>query len=546
MLSRYEKYIGKGRKHKQEQSELHQRHNNEVGNSNTTYSLKHNLNSNIEMIKDKTGNSSDIVIRELTMDLNRPLKAAVIYIDGLVDNKIIDEFVVETLLTDLTIQNSLLDQNLPQLIENKVIALNGIKIIAAVNELFDSLASGETIILIDGYAQALSGNTRGGEQRSIQEPQTQPVIRGPKDGFTESIQTNTSLIRRRIKSLNLWLEPMKIGEVTRTDVGIMYIKGIANDEIVEEVRQRLKRINTDSILESGYIEQLIEDQTFTTFPTLYHTERPDVVAANLLEGKIAILVDQTPFVLILPALFIQFFQSPEDYYERFDISTALRSLRVLIFLISLIAPSSYIAATTFHQEMIPTQLAFAIAAQREAAPFPAFVEALIMEVTFEILREAGIRMPRAIGTTVSIVGALVIGQAAVQAGLISPAMVIVVSITAIASFATPTIAIAISARLIRFALMVIAATFGFYGIILGLIILAIHLCSIRSFGVPYMYPFAPSALDDLGDSLFRAPLWAAKRRPKFIAQHNVDRQGEHQRPEPPKKQRNEKGERNET
>ncbi len=545
MLSWYRKYIKKGRKHKQEQSELSQQHNNEADNTNTIYFLEHDLNSNINMLKDKTGNSSDIVIRELTIGSNSQLKAAVIYIEGLVDNKIIDEFVIEALLTDSTIQHSLLDQNLPQFIENNVIALNGMKIITAVNELFDSLAAGETIILIEGCAHAISGSTQGGEQRSIEEPQTQPVIRGPKDGFTESMRTNTSLIRRRIKNLNLWLEMMKIGEITRTDVGIMYINGIADDKIVEEVRQRLRKIKTESILESGYIEQLIEDQTFTTFPTVYHTERPDVVAANLLEGRIAILVDQTPFVLIVPALFIQFFQSPEDYYERFDISTALRSLRVLIFLISLIAPSTYIAATTFHQEMIPTQLAFAIAAQREAVPFPAFIEALIMEVTFEILREAGVRMPRAIGTTVSIVGALVIGQAAVQAGLISPAMVIVVSITAIASFATPTFAIAISARLVRFALMIIAATFGFYGIMLGLIILAIHLCSIRSFGVPYMYPFAPSSLDNLGDSLFRVPLWAIKRRPKLIAQHNVDRQGENQRPEPPKKQHNEKGERDE-
>jgi len=295
----------------------------------------------------------------------------------------------------------------------------------------------------------------------------------------------------------------------------------------------LQRIRIDGILESGYIEQLIEDQTFTTFPTVYHTERPDSVAANLLEGRIAIFVEGTPFVLIAPTVFIQFFQAVEDYYARFDIATALRFLRVLVFFISLVAPSVYIAATTFHQEMIPTQLVIAIAAQRESVPFPAFVEALMMEVTFEILREAGVRLPRAVGQAVSIVGALVIGQAAVEAGFVSSAMVIVVSITAIASFATPSFAIAISARLIRFLLMVLAALFGFYGILIGIVLMTLHLCSLRSFGVPYMSPLAPLILSNIRDTLVRFPMWALTERPRLINQTNMVRQGNDQRPKPP-------------
>jgi spore germination protein KA len=327
---------------------------------------------------------------------------------------------------------------------------------------------------------------------------------------------------------------MKIGTVTQTDVAIMYIKGIVNEKVVTEVKQRLNRINIDSILESGYIEQLIEDQTWTTFPTIYHTERPDVVTSQLLEGRVAIFVDGTPFVLTAPAVFIQFFQAPDDYYSRFDISTGIRLLRIMSFFIALIGPSLYIAVTTFHQEMIPTAMAIAIAAQRENVPFPAFIEAVIMEVTFEILREAGLRLPRSVGQAVSIVGALVIGQAAVQAGFVSPVMVIVVALTAIANFSTPSFSMAIAARLLRFIIMLLATFLGFYGIMLAIMFMTIHLCSLRSFGVPYMSPIAPFNLGQQQDVLVRFPIWAFKNRPPLISKGNIKRTGQAQKPGPPK------------
>jgi spore germination protein KA len=499
------------------------------------------LDVNIDIIRHTTGNSSDIVIRRFMIGQERSIRAAIIFIDGLADEKNVYQFLLDPLMT-ATIPLSLSPKDAFFFVEKKLAAVGKIERISQWFDLFLALMSGETIILLDGVPFALSASTKGGEYRAIEEPQTQIAIRGPRDGFTESLRVNTTLIRRRIKNPNLWLETMRIGEVTKTDVAIMYMKGIASDEVVEEVKKRLRNIHIDSVLESGYIEQLIEDQTFTTFPTTYHTERPDVVAANLLEGRVAIFVEGTPFVLIAPALFIQFFQAVEDYYARFDIATALRFLRVLVFFLSLVAPAIYIAATTYHQEMIPTPLVIAIAAQRESVPFPAFVEALVMEVIFEILREAGVRLPRAVGQAVSIVGALVIGQAAVEAGFVSSAMVIVVSITAIASFATPSFAIAISARLIRFALMFLAAMFGFYGIIMGILVMTIHLCSLRSFGVPYMSPLAPFIPSNLGDTLFRVPTWAFKERPRLINQKNIIRQGKDQRPQPPASNRQEKNE----
>jgi spore germination protein KA len=503
-------------------------------NNNPKY-IYESLSVNLDTIKQITGNSSDIVFRKIKVDAESQIIIAIVYVVGIVDDQIINDFLLESIMNKADLQERFIRQKSLEFLANEVVSLGTVKQLELWEEVFSSLMSGETIILIDGIDKALSADTKGGEKRSVEEPSSQVTVRGPRDGFTESIKTNISLVRRRIQNTDLWLETMKIGKVTKTDVGLMYIKGIANDKIIAEVRKRLGRIDVDSILESGYIEQFIEDQTFTTFPTIYHTERPDTVTGNLLEGRVAIFVDGTPFVLLAPAVFIQFFQTVEDYYSRFFIATALRLLRILIFFISLIAPSVYIAATTFHQEMIPTNLLFAVAAQREAVPFPAFVEAVMMEVTFEILREAGIRMPRAVGSAISIVGALVIGQAAVEAGIVSPAMVIVVAVTAIANFATPSFSIAISARLIRFIFMVAAAVFGFYGVFLGMIMLIVHLCSLRSFGIPYMSPLAPFIPVNNDDTIIRAPLWDFKQRPKWISGGNMVREGENQKPQPPTK-----------
>jgi spore germination protein KA len=486
-----------------------------------------NYNENIERIKGECGNSSDVTIREINVSGR---KCALVYIDGLVDTVSISDFLLEPFMEKTVLPEQ---QDLFQYLLDKAVAIGSVKSIDNWNLVYDSLLSGNTVIFIDGCNKAISAETKGWDKRSITEPTTQLSIRGPKDAFTETLRTNTALIRRRLKSPNLWVEPMKIGTVTQTDIAIMYLKGIANEKIVKEVKKRLQQIDIDSIIDSGYIEQLIEDQTWTTFPTTYHTERPDVVSSQILEGRIAIVVDGSPFVLTAPAIFVQFFQAPDDYYSRFDISTGIRLLRIIAFFIAIIGPATYIAATTFHQEMIPTTMAIAIAAQREYVPFPAFIEALIMEITFEILREAGLRLPRAVGQAVSIVGALVIGQAAVQAGFVSPIMVIVVSVTAIANFSTPLFAMAIAARLIRFVLMGLATILGFYGMMLGLMFMVIHLCSLRSFGIPYMMPLAPFNLNNQQDVFVRIPLWAFKNRPPFISKENIKRTGNNQKPGPP-------------
>jgi spore germination protein KA len=490
--------------------------------------LSASLGQNLQRIRQTMGNSTDIIIREVRIGKDGDQIIAILYTDGLADKNIVSDFIMESMMLDNSLSGDVkgriqTSSNVMQILKDYTLTIGDIHDITAFENLYNALLSGDAVILIDGQTQGIVASARGWKDRGVTEPASENVVRGPREGFSETLRTNTALLRRKIKDPNLWLETKQIGRVTKTDVAVMYIKSIANDKLVAEVHERLNRIDVDSILESGYIEELIQDETFTPFPTVYNSERPDVIAAELLEGKIAILVDGTPYVLIVPALFVSFLHAAEDYYQRADISSFIRLLRYIGVFISLLGPSLYVAITTFHQEMLPTSLLIGLAAQREAVPFPAFIEALMMELAFEILREAGVRMPKYIGAAVSIVGTLVIGQAAVQAGIISAVMVIVVSITAISSFVLPAYNMSIAFRMLRFPLMGLAASFGLFGIIVGVIALILHMCSLRSFGIPYMTPFAPIVPTDIKDTLFRLPHWMMISRPRLINQKNVKR-----------------------
>lgn len=495
---------------------------------NQENALKTNLHENIQKIKKSLGKSADIIIREIKIGKEGSIQAGVIYTDGLTDTPSLQNFILETLMLDLKgielQRKHFPDQNLVSALKDVAMTVGEIKDLTTFDVLFTGVLSGDTVILIDGYAQGLIISNKQWVERGVTEPSSQTVVRGPREGFSENIRVNTALVRRKLKDTNLWMESKVIGKRTKTNIAMMYINGVANDKIVNEVRLRLDRIDIDGIFESGNIEELIQDAPYSPFPTVFNSERPDIVAAALLEGRIAILVDGTPFVLMVPALFTQFFQSSEDYYQRADIASLIRLLRFFAFFIALLAPALFIAVTTFHHAMLPPALLISLTAQREGVPFPAFVEAIIMEVTFEILREAGVRMPRSIGSAMSIVGAFVIGTAAVEAGIISAMMVIVVSITAISSFVSPTYDIAIAVRMLRFGFMAIAASFGLFGITIGLIALILHLCSLRSFGVPYMSPLAPFNLSDQKDTFIRLPRWIMFSRPRLINQKNTVRQ----------------------
>lgn len=452
----------------------------------------------LKEMRSRLGDSTDIIYRFLALG---PFSAAIVFIEGLGDPQFLIEAVHRDMLLFGEMDSRHPDESL-KLLKERTITLGKVEEAHSFARIVAELLCGNTIIFVEGAGTTLTVGTEHLKQRAVEDA-SQSVVRGPREGFTESLRENTALVRRRIQNPRLRIEERKLGDQTRTPVAIMYIEGNADTEILEELRRRLDAAPLDSVLESNYIEEMIQDQRYSPFPTVYNTERPDAAASALLEGRIAILVEGTPFVLVVPALFVQFFQSSEDYYQRSDFASLVRMLRYVCFGLALLTPSFYIAITTFHQEMIPTTLLISLLGQREGIPFPAFLEAFIMEVTFEILREAGIRLPKSIGQSVSIVGTLVIGQAAVDAGLVSAAMVIVVSITAIANFALPAFNVGISVRLLRFVLMVCAASFGLYGIVIALIILAMHLCSLESLGVPYMTSFAPLRWGGQKDTLLR-------------------------------------------
>lgn len=426
------------------------------GEGNNTLSINKNLDDNISYIKEEMGNSTDLVIRQFKLGKPSNTKAAIIYINGLVDKDIIQSFMLE-----LTDNNNDVTSKI-DMIEHLISLPLSVGIVTEVSDfetLILKILSGNTVIMIEGYERSIAINTSSSEGRKVEMPTTEPVIRGSKEGFVESIEVNTSLIRKRIKDKNLRVESYSIGKVTKTNVNLVYIKGIADEKIVNEIRTRFERIDIDAILDSNYIEELIQDNSYTPFPAMLSTERPDTIVANLLEGKIAIIIDGSPFILSVPAPFIEFFQASEDYYDYFILSSIIRILRYVAYFLTMLVPALYIAMTTFHQEMLPTALLINIAAQREGVPFPVFIEVIIMEIAFEIIRESSIRMPRALGSAISIVGVLVIGQAAVEAGIVSAFVVIIISLTAISSFTTPNNNMALTARLLRFVFIFLAASF---------------------------------------------------------------------------------------
>ncbi|NQX68929.1 spore germination protein [Paenibacillus alba] len=453
-------------------------------------------------------------------------QAFVVHFDGMVNLELLDRDVLRPLLAESSDEWNCTEKELSSLI-----TISDIRELSTIRELTFHISAGSVGLFVDGIATGFSLGLAKWEKRSIEEPSAESIIRGPREGFTETICVNTSMLRRKMKSTSLKMLAYHIGKHTQTEVVIVYMEGIANESLIEEVQSRINDIEIDGILESGYIEGLIEDNPFSPFPQIQVTERPDVVCAALLEGKVSILVDGTPVALIAPATLFSLLQSPEDYYQRFIIGTCIRWLRYIFFFITLLLPSLYVSILTFHQEMVPTSLLLSIAKSREDIPFPALIEALLMEVAFEALREAGVRLPKQVGAAVSIVGALVIGQAATSAGLVSSPMVMVVAITGIASFMMPQYATGIALRMLRFPIMFLSGMLGLLGLMLGFILIVIHLCSLRSLGVPYLQPLAPIKASELKDVLIRAPIWSMRTRPKFTGRSNDIRQPSGQKPE---------------
>jgi spore germination protein KA len=481
--------------------------------SDDTDDLLEGLKENINTIKELLGASQDVKYHNIKLKgINAP-KAVLIFIDGLVNEKIITDGILAPLLdVEFNIAEGAKVEKLAQKIDTQILHMADVEVSTKISELISSLLSGSSALVIDGIKECLLISTKGFPTRSISEPQTEMVVRGPREGFTENLRTNTAMIRRRIKSPKLRMEHLTIGKKTDTVVCLTYIKDVARTEIVDKLKERLKKIDTDAINDTGYIEEFIEGSPFSLFETVGYTEKPDVAAAKMLEGRIAILVDGSPFAITVPRLFVENFQTAEDYYTRYVYASVTRLMRFVAYFLSIFTVPVYIALTTFHQELIPETLLVTIANAREGTPFPVFFEALIMVISFEVLKEAGLRLPRPVGQAISIVGALVMGDAAISAGLVGAPVVIAVAFTAVAGFIVP--AQTESASILRIIMMVISAILGGYGLALGVLGMLIHLASLKSFGIDYLTTVVPST--DIKDSFFRTPLWTMVSRPVSI------------------------------
>ncbi len=481
------------------------------------------------------GNSVDTNYRHIVIPALGNCSALIVNISGLVNTAELEDAIIAPLATKTQLGDEKRPNNkletMTRLMEAGM-SVSGIKPAKLWEDICDAIVSGDSVMFIDQYDEAFILANKGWKARGISEPTSEVETRGPKDGFIEDIMTNMALIRRRVRDYSLRFESFRIGDRTKTDVSLVYIENLVNDSLLTEVRERLNKIKTDAIVVSTYIEEYIEDSPYSIFPKIEHTERPDTASAAILEGRIVILVDNTPFVLIIPSVFWNFIQVPGDHYERYYIGTFWRWLRILAVFLTLSSTSFYVLLSSFHQEMLPTSLALNVAAGRAGVPFPSILEAFVMEIVFEIMTEAGLRMPKALGQTVSIIGTLVIGQGAVAAGLVGPALVITVAIGAISSFAIPSYSMSNSIRLLRFPVLILSAIFGIFGYLGGIIAITLHLMSLRSFGTPFFAPISPFSKSSQKDTLIRAPRWQMTNRPRHVRSKDKVRQAVDLQPKP--------------
>ncbi|RXT04873.1 spore germination protein [Ammoniphilus sp. CFH 90114] len=504
---------------------IQQQRNSKNGSHEFPNTIFSSVQQNVDNIRKIMSSPDDLITRVFTI-ANTNHACAVICIDGLVDKDLINDKIIRNIqlqVTQLDNPISLSASKILQELENAVVSVGEITKASTLDDVMYAILSGDTVLFVDGTAEVLIVGGKGWASRGVEEPVTEALVRGPRDGFTENLRTNTAHIRRHLRDPNLRFESFKVGRRSKKTLVLCYVDGIVNPALVKEARRRIQSIDLDDVPESGYIEQWIEDSFLSPFPQIQHTERPDKVAAGIVQGRIALILDGSPFALVMPMTLASSMQSPEDHYERWLIGTLLRVLRYGAAFLATFLPALYVALVSYHPGMIPSKLAFSIAGTREGVPFPAVVEAIIMEVTLELLREAGIRLPKPIGQTIGIVGGLVIGEAAVSAGIVSPVMVIVVAVTAISSFAMPAYSSAIALRMLRFPIVLAASIFGLYGVILCYIMINIHIANLKSFGIPYSTPFAPNFLNDWKDLVIRAPLTMLGKRPQMLQTEDKDR-----------------------
>lgn len=450
------------------------------------------LTKNIDYIREELNDSSDLKVKWVKKH------AVLMYLESLVDQNKVERRILAPISDDKDHLNQFRSEasQTPDL-----------------NRAVENVLEGHTVLLVEGDKQVCTFNTTGTYNRNVKEPDNEKIVRGSHEGFVENLMININLVRKRIENKDLCVRYYKLGKKTKTNAAVVYMKGLADPDVLELINERLQAISSDMIMSPGFVEEYIEDAPFSPFPQTLNTERPDRAMANIMEGRIALMTEGSPTALILPVTFFAFYQSPDDYNSRWIPGTYIRALRIMSFLIAIMLPSFYIAVAGFHFEVIPYELVIPLKTSVEDIPYPPLVEALFMAVTIELIREAGIRLPTPISQTIGIVGGLIIGNAVVMAGLISNIMIIVIALTAISSFVVPSSEMSTTIRILTYPLMFMAASLGFVGIVFAWMFILMHLCMLESYGTPYFAPFAPFNWRDLKDSFMRLPIWLQDNRP---------------------------------
>ena len=484
--------------------------------------LAEGLDDNLSIMDLMVGPAPDVARRRLEIRLAEGyIDAAVFHIEGIVDRTQAQRIIKAVSEVCPESPQDMLDR-----LRYGPLATSDVRSLHTFVDAWNAMVEGDVVILIDGHRKALACASQAYKTRAISEPPTDTTLRGPRQGFVESLPDNLALLRQWIGTPNLWIESITIGHLTHTQVVMLYIKGLASEELLAEIRQRVQRIRTDMMLGADPLMEMIQDSHLNFVPLGLSTERTDRVVGNVLEGRVALLVNNSPFALVLPMEYGMMFQAADDYYEFVPIVTLITTLRVIAFWVMILLPGFFVAVLTFHQELLPTPLLIRIVADRAGVPFPVALEVLLMELVFELLREAGLRLPRAAGSAVTIVGALILGEAAINAGLVSPSVIVTVAATAICSFVLPTFSFSIPIRLLRFPFIALGALLGLLGVELGLVALIAFLCSHRSFGHPFMSPMAPVTPGIFTDYVFRHWKWGQSVRPLLTGGREPVRQTE--------------------
>lgn len=515
-----------------------QDNNVNIDNININSDFKKNLE--FLEVKYNTLINSDIIIKNFDLvAFDQKFSAFIIYIDGMVNADTINSNILEPLmirnLSNIKKDNTPIvfedkakkfkikkksNENLLDLINLTLLTQNSVQIENSFSNIISGINSGNCALFVNTIDKAFNIDVKGFKQRSIDSPQNELVIRGAQEAFTEVIRTNTSLIRRLVNNENLVIESIKVGKLSQTSCAVCYMKNIASNDLVAEVKYRLNNLDIDYLISSGQLEQLIDDNSNSTFPQMIATERPDKTTNYILDGRVAVIVNGSPYVLVMPGVFLDFLASPEDTNLKYQFSNFLKFLRILSYIITLLLPGLYLAITTFHIDTLPAELLFSIVSARNEIPFPTLLEVLVMSLSFELIREAGLRVPSAIGSTIGIVGALLIGQSAVEAKIVSPILIIIIAVTGIASFTIPDFSLSFHCRIVQFLFTILGALLGFLGIGIGLFYYLLSITSLYSFGVPYFVPFSP-VTNMKGNKIFLEAPWKREFRKDFL---NVKRE----------------------